>query len=64
VTVRQYTVGCLSDSLASCVYLMQTSGNTLTIKPVKDEDYGVVSCLLSNVAGNYSATYPLRVIGR
>jgi len=35
----------------------------MTINPVKDEDYGVVSCTLSNKAGQASATAMLKVIG-
>jgi len=35
----------------------------MTINPVMDEDYGVVSCTLSSIAGNVTATAMLEVIG-
>jgi len=42
---------------------VQTSGNSLTISPVKDEDFGIVSCTLTSIAGNASAAAMLQVIG-
>ena len=42
----------------------QTSANSMTIDPVKDEDYGIVSCTATSVAGHASAAATLQVIGR
>jgi len=42
---------------------VQTGGNWLTINPVNDEDFGIVSCTVSNIAGQVTATAELQVIG-
>ena len=36
----------------------------MVINPVKDEDYGSVSCTVSSIAGQASAAATLLVIGR